>query len=286
MVSMLSDAQALLVCPQCGSAWDEQASGPSSLVCPSRHRYDAARQGYVNFLTGRGSRFTPDSAEMVLARERFLAAGHYAPIAGALAEACAGLPEGAALLDAGAGTGYYLAAVLAAVGEAAGRRRPRAVALDLSPHALRRAAKVPGVAAVVWDLWRPLPLADASVDAVLDVFAPRNLPEFARVTRPGGLLCVVTPLPGHLAELRRLLPMLDVPEGKAEALGREASELYEPVSRSQSVVGLTLTREAAVDAALMGPAGHHHAREELLARVGEGPFSVTAAVELSVLRRR
>ena len=285
MGTMLSDAQDLLLCPQCGSAWDGGESRASSLVCLSGHRYDAARQGYVNFLTGRGSRFTPDTAEMVLARERFLAAGHYAPAADALAHACAALPDDAAVLDAGAGTGYYLAAVLAAH-RADARRRARAVALDLSPHALRRAAKIPGVAAVVWDLWRRLPLADASVDAVLDVFAPRNLPEFARVTRTGGLLCVVTPLPGHLAELRGRLPMLDVPEGKAEALEREASEDWEPVSRTRLSFALPLTREAAVDLALMGPAGHHHSRDELLAVLGDEPVAATAAMELSVLRRR
>ena len=277
---MLSDAQALLVCPHCGSGWNAPASGPKALVCTAGHRFDAARQGYVNFLTGRGSRFTPDTPAMVRARERFLAAGHFAPAARALAEACADLPDDAALLDAGAGTGYYLAAVLGA------RRRARAVALDLSPHALRRAAKLPGVAAVVWDLWRPLPLADESVDAVLDVFAPRNLPEFARVTRPGGLLCVVTPLPGHLAELRGKLPMLGVPAGKAEALEREAGPLFEAAARRPVEMPLSLTPEEAADLALMGPAGHHADRDEVLALLGPGPVEATGSVELSVLRRR
>ena len=280
MVAMLSDASALLLCPHCGAGWDGAASGPRSLVCAAGHRFDAARQGYVNFLTGRGSRFTPDTPAMVQARDRFLAAGHFAPAAEALAEACAELREDACVLDAGAGTGYYLAAVLGA------RRRARAVALDLSPHALRRAARLPGVAAVVWDLWRPLPLADASVDAVLNVFAPRNLPEFARVTRPGGLLCAVTPLPEHLAELRDRLPMLDVPAGKADALERGAEDLYEPVARHSITMPLSLAPEDAADLALMGPAGHHAAREEVLARLGDGPVEATGAVELSVLRRR
>ena len=280
MVAMLSDAHALLVCPHCRARWDSSASGPRSLVCTEGHRFDAARQGYVNFLTGRGSRFTPDTPAMVQAREHFLEAGHFAPAAEALADACAALPEDAALLDAGAGTGYYLAAVLGA------RRRARAVALDLSPHALRRAAKLPRVAAVVWDLWRPLPLADGSVDAVLDVFAPRNLPEFARVTRPGGLLCVVTPLPEHLAELRDRLPLLGVPAGKADALEREAGESYEPVARRRITMPLALAPEEAADLAVMGPAGHHTDREEVLAQLGPGPVEATGAVELSVLRRR
>lgn len=285
MGAMLADAVDLLICPHCGADWDPDASGPRVLVCAEGHRYDAARQGYVNLLTGRGSRSTPDTADMVAARERFLAAGHYAPIAEALAEACSGLPEDAAILDAGAGTGYYLAAVLDRLA-AGGRRRARAIALDLAPHALRRAARLDGVTALVWDLWRPLPVAAGVVDAVLDVFAPRNLAEFARITRPGGLLLAVTPLPEHLAELRVRLPLLGVPEGKAEALEGSAAEHYELQSRAQLRVPLLLDPAAAADLAQMGPAGHHTDRDELERLAGTAELAATAAVELSVLRRR
>ena len=63
---------------------------------------------------------TADTTEMVADRAAFLGAGHYAPLASALgdlaladlaAEASADL-GGPAMLDSGAGTGYYLAAVL------------------------------------------------------------------------------------------------------------------------------------------------------------------------------
>lgn len=290
MGAVLTDALDLLICPHCGTDWDPEASGPRTLVCAEGHRYDAARQGYISFLTGRGTGFTPDTAEMVAARDRFLTAGHYAPIAEALAKACEPLREDAALLDAGAGTGYYLAAVLRPRGSGApapaDARRRRGVALDLSPHALRRAAKLPGVAAVVWDLWRPLPLAAGSVDGVLDVFSPRNLPEFARVTRRGGLLCAVTPQPGHLAELRERLPLLGVPEGKAEVLEHAASKDYEMASRVPLEFPLALSPAAAEDLVQMGPAGHHTDREELERLVGGETLNATAAVELSVLRRR
>ena len=231
MGAVLTDALDLLICPLCGTDWDPGASGPRQLVCAEGHRYDAARQGYVSFLTGRGTGLTPDTAEMVTARDRFLAAGHYAPIAEALAAACAPLPAEAAILDAGAGTGYHLT-------------------------------------------------------AVLDVFSPRNLPEFARVTTRGGLLCAVTPLPGHLAELRGRLPLLDIPEGKAEALEHAASHDYQPVSREHLEFSLALSPDAAADLVQMGPAGHHTDRGELERLVGGEDLTATAAVELSVLRRR
>lgn len=278
-------AQELLRCPVCAGGWRASNPAERSLVCVAGHRFDAARQGYVNFLTGRGTRFRPDTAEMVAARERFLAAGHYEPIAAAVAGAAApafGDDDGGrgAALDAGAGTGYYLATLL--------RRTPgsRAVALDLSRHALGRAAKLPRTAAVVWDLWRPLPLPDGAVDAVLDVFAPRNFPEFARVLRQGGLACVVTPQADHLAALRDILPMLDVPSGKADDVERAAAPHFDRVEVRDVRFGLELGPEAAADVALMGPAGHHVTRADLLARLPDGPLQAEGAVEVTVLRRR
>ncbi|KHL00351.1 putative RNA methyltransferase [Sinomonas humi] len=278
-------AQELLRCPVCAGAWLASAPTDRSLVCTSGHRFDAARQGYVNFLTGRGTRFRPDTAEMVAARERFLAAGYYAPIAEALADAAAPAltdddERAGAVLDAGAGTGYYLAVLLSRVPGS------HAVALDLSRHALGRAAKLPGTAAVVWDLWRPLPLPDGVVDAVIDVFAPRNFPEFARVLRRGGLACVVTPEPDHLAALRSILPMLDVPAGKVDDVERAAAAHFDRVEVRGVRFGLELDPQAAVDLALMGPAGHHVARADLLARLPDGPLQAEGAVQVTVLRRR
>lgn len=260
-------------------------------MCTAGHRFDAARQGYVNFLTGRGTQFTPDTADMIAARERFLSAGHYEPIAAAVADAVSPVlrrgggtdDDGAstgAVLDAGAGTGYYLEAVLSRV------PGTLAVAVDLSRHALGRAAKLPGTAAVVWDLWRPLPLRDSAVDAVLDVFAPRNFPEFARVLRPEGLACIVTPQPDHLATLREALPMLDVPSGKAAALVDAAGPDFERVELRDVRFELDLDREAATDAALMGPAGHHSSRDEVRALLPAGLLHTEGAVEVTVLRRR
>src|SRR5579859_2681036 len=122
MEAMSFPAEELLRCPVCAGPWATHADDGRghSLVCAIGHRFDAARQGYINFLTGRGTRYVPDTAAMVAARERFLGAGHYAPIADAVADAAAralarrgAQPSGtgdddgalAAVLDAGAGTG-------------------------------------------------------------------------------------------------------------------------------------------------------------------------------------
>ena len=72
-----------------------------------------------------------------------------------------GQPDpGALVLDAGTGTGCYLAGVLDALPAATG------LGLDVSKPALRRAARAhPRAGAVLADLWRPLPVADAAAAA-------------------------------------------------------------------------------------------------------------------------
>lgn len=111
---MLTDVVDLLVCPQCRVREVESGLGlgetDRSLWCDRGHSFDVARQGYVSLLTGDGGKFTGDSAEMVTAREKFLGAGHFEPIAAAVSAAVP--PESDVVLDVGVGTGYYLAGVL------------------------------------------------------------------------------------------------------------------------------------------------------------------------------
>ena len=97
------------------------------LRCGEGHSFDISRQGYVNLVPGPG-----DSAEMVDARENFLAAGHFARLSAALAEATRGVPARGAVVDIGAGTGHHLARVLDALPERIG------LALDALAAALRR----------------------------------------------------------------------------------------------------------------------------------------------------
>ena len=167
----LTDIVDYLICPVCGDALslDGRVVG-----CPRGHVFDVARQGYVSLLTGSQAPGTADSTAMVTAREAFLGAGHFDPLAEAVAGACR--TEARVVADAGAGTGHYLSRVLDHLPEAVG------MALDVSKHAIKRAARAhPRLGAVVADVWRPLPVRDGAVDTLLNVFAP---PKWGRV-RPG-----------------------------------------------------------------------------------------------------
>lgn len=224
-----------------------------SLRCVNGHSFDIARQGYVNLLHAKVTASTADTAEMVAARAEFLGAGHYAPLAEAIVRAVTaeGSQKGL-VVDAGAGTGYYLARVLDASPAASG------LALDLSGLALRRAARAhPRAGAAVWNLWEPLPLADGCAAAVLNVFAPRNGAEYRRVLAPGGILVVVTPTEAHLAELADLTPMLAVDPDKRRRVSDALDEHFEHLRDEEVTWKLALNADEARALIRMGPNAHH-----------------------------
>lgn len=235
-----------LRCPVCGA--DLSPVDRLVLGCASGHRHDVNKRGYISLLGG--SKHVGDSAAMLDARDLVLESGLYAPIARAVADA---VPAAASrILDAGAGTGHYLRAVLTAHSEATG------LAMDLSSAAVARASRSSDrIDGLVADTWRPLPVRDDACDAVLDIFAPRNLPEFARVLRRGGSLIVVVPRAAHLNSLRATTSMLDVPADKADDVIATAEPLYALLTREH--VSQPLPVDDAIRSALvgMGPSAHH-----------------------------
>ncbi|MEV5743628.1 putative RNA methyltransferase [Microbispora rosea] len=266
---VLADVIDHLVCPACRTAV-HLAEG--SVRCAHGHSFDVARQGYVNMLTRPAG--TADTPAMVAARARFLEAGHYAPLAGRLARLC----EGAAVVaDAGAGTGYYLAAAL---GDAAA-----GIALDVSKHALKRAARAhPRIGAVVADVWRPIPVGDDRVDVLLNVFAPRNAEEFARVLRPGGSLVVVTPGPGHLSPLVERLGLLSVDEDKDRRLEDTLGGRFARVGEETEEIALSLGHDEVGAVVGMGPSAWHTRPEELAAKIDALPDPVPVTASFHITR--
>ncbi|MBS1845765.1 MAG: methyltransferase domain-containing protein [Actinobacteria bacterium] len=268
----------ILRCPVCGEGLGRVES---SLRCPRRHSFDIARQGYASLLSG-GQARSGDDAAMARARIDFLAAGHYAPLRDALAGLGARSGPGAAtVLEVGCGTGYHLAGVLEALPEA------RGLGLDSSVRALRAAAKAhPHGAAASWDVFRPFPIAPASVDLALDVFAPRNPAEFHRVLRPEGRLIVARPDGDHLAELRRRVKgMVDVDPEKEERLERALDPHFEPLETERISYPLSLTDEEAGALLRMTPSARHLSAQDLATLDAAAlPTEATVSVLATVYR--
>ncbi len=264
---MIDGALPYLRCPVCGKTL---MRAERALRCPLGHSFDLARQGYADLSGGRMPH-SGDTAEMVADRVDFLAAGHYDFIAEALAAA----GGGELIVDAGVGTGHYLARVLDAEPGATG------LGLDVSKPALRRAARShPRAAAVLADLWRPLPVADASAAVILNVFAPRNGPEFRRILRPDGRLLVVTPAADHLRELIAAHGLIQVDPDKAARVGTALGTHFTADRTVALRRELHLTGTEAGTLIGMTPSARHVPAGTL----PDTAVTVTAAVDLTVYR--
>jgi 23S rRNA (guanine745-N1)-methyltransferase len=279
-VSALIEVLPVLRCPVCGQPLHLAGQ---AVRCPNGHSYDVARQGYLNLATGRRGPGTGDTAEMIAARDRWLGAGHYLPIAAALAGLIHDFvpQEPAPVAENGGGTGYYLAQVLDELADRAG------ICLDLSVPALRRAARAhPRLAAVGADAWQRLPFADASLSGVLSVFAPRNRPEIARCLVPGGVFAVVTPLPAHLAEVTGALGMIGIAPEKQVRLEAQLED-FELAAERQVSFPLSLLHEHLADLVLMGPSAHHLTATGLATRLAQlpEPVPLTVSVRICAYRR-
>ena len=277
---MLRDVVGFLRCPLCEGAL---AIGEGSLACPSGHGFDIARQGYVNLLPGDARPGTADTAEMVAAREAFLAAGHFEDIAAAVASECERAAGDGPVVELGAGTGYYLAHALGRLPHTDG------IALDVSKHAARRAAAAhPRIGAVVCDAWRPLPLRTGVAAVVLSVFSPRNGAEMRRILRDDGVLVTVTPTSAHLRELVGAAGLLSVDSRKEERLEEQLDPFFEPLRRLEVAAALSLGHADLERLIRMGPSARHVDPATARARVAAlpDPAAATAAVTVRTHRPR
>ncbi|MGV0435267.1 methyltransferase domain-containing protein [Corynebacterium ureicelerivorans] len=265
------------------------ADGFTRLVSESGHSYDVAKQGYVTLAAGKGIGHEGDSLEMVNSRETFLSNGHFAPFVEAVSDAVADVVERAAgdadpiVMEAGAGTGYYLAHTLDLIEGA------RGVGLDVSVPAAKHLAKShPRVGAVVADVWEQLPIRTGSVHALAVVFAPRNPAEFARVLVDGGEAVMLVADQGHLDELREPLGILGVEDGKIERLVAQSAGHLAPAADPELIeFPMQLGRDAIAAQVGMSPSARHLDPEVLQARLAELPqqMEVTARAQLVRMRK-
>lgn len=267
--------------------------------CAAGHSYDIAKQGYTHLLPvqHKRSRDPGDSKAMVAARQRFLNAGHYQPIADAVARAVlARRPVAGPLhcLDAGCGEGYYLRQLAKAGTEEASLSL---LGLDISKWAVLSAAKqnkgavkqervlqsnVQEEAGATWVVATNanLPVQSGSLDCVVCLFGFPVYSEFVRVLKAGGMLVQADAGPDHLRELREVI----YPNLKPE---RERSEAAPEglIRRESESIRYSLTLDsAAVIADLLAMTPHlYRASAEGRARA-EALDSLTVTVDVRLTR--
>lgn len=254
-----------------------------AFVCPNRHSFDLAREGYVNLLLAnqKGSPEPGDSVEMVRSRRRFLDLGHYEPLAELLTEIVAELSEvmtGRQLevLDSGCGEGYLLARLSESLSRRGVSGRLRGI--DVSRPAVRAAAMRDRALCLAVASVHQLPLGDGSLDLVLRVLAPADASEFRRVLSPRGHLITVTPGPDHLLALRQL-----VYESPRSRSAEPPPEGFSLVRAERLAFPLRLTSaEERRDLLGMTPYLWHASQEAREVVVGGESLETTADFALSV----
>ncbi len=170
----------------------------TSLKCNNRHSFDLAKFGYVN-LAPQIKQSANYDKENFQNRQQILEAGFYQAILEAISDLLSNSKNAKIILDIGCGEGFYSRKLQ--------ERHPDKTfyAFDISKASVQIASKSEPNWAVNWfvgDLAR-LPIKDASMDILLDIFSPANYGEFRRVLSKDGILIKVIPTKNHLKEIRQ-----------------------------------------------------------------------------------
>ena len=170
----------------------------TSFKCCNRHSFDLAKFGYVN-LAPQIKQSANYDKENFQNRQQILEAGFYQAILDAVSDLLASSKTTKIILDIGCGEGFYSRKLQ--------ERHPDKTfyAFDISKDSVQIASKSEPNWAVNWfvgDLAR-LPIKDASMDILLDIFSPANYGEFRRVLSKDGILIKVIPTENHLKEIRQ-----------------------------------------------------------------------------------
>ena len=220
----------------------------SSLKCNNRHSFDLAKFGYVN-LAPQIKQSANYDKENFQNRQQILEAGFYQTILETISDLLTNSKTTQTILDIGCGEGFYSRKLQESHSD------KTFYAFDISKDSVQIAAKSESNWAVNWfvgDLAR-LPIKDASMDILLDIFSPANYGEFRRVLSKDGILIKVIPTENHLKEIRQMVQdqltkkdysNQDIKEHFQEHFSIQASQiasLTKPITGEQRQALLSMT---------------------------------------------
>ena len=233
-------------CPLCNKSLSLNAH---SWVCENNHHFDCAKEGYVNLLPVqfKRSKEPGDSNEMISARREFLDAGFYQPMRDKVADLMTTLlsENNCAVLDIGCGEGYYTDYFYQVLKP----KRPQIYGLDVSKVAIKYAAKRYSSIQFCVASSQRLPFCDASLNAVIRIYAPCNGDELTRVIAKEGYIITVTPAPRHLYQLKALI----YPQVHLHPLKEEEFKGFIKIAEHQVAYKMNLSGKQAFDLLQMTP---------------------------------
>ncbi|VNV09800.1 23S_rRNA m1G745 methyltransferase [Streptococcus pneumoniae] len=211
----------------------------TNFKCCNRHSFDLAKFGYVN-LAPQIKQSANYDKENFQNRQQILEAGFYQAILDAVSDLLASSKTTTTILDIGCGEGFYSRKLQGSHSE------KTFYAFDISKDSVQIAAKSEPNWAVNWfvgDLAR-LPIKDANMDILLDIFSPANYGEFRRVLSKDGILIKVIPTENHLKEIRqRVQDQLTNKEYSNQDIKEHFQEHFTILSSQTASLTKTITAE-------------------------------------------
>lgn len=211
----------------------------TNFKCCNRHSFDLAKFGYVNLVPQIKQSANYDK-ENFQNRQQILEAGFYQAILDAVSDLLASSKTTTTILDIGCGEGFYSRKLQESHSE------KTFYAFDISKDSVQIAAKSEPNWAVNWfvgDLAR-LPIKDANMDILLDIFSPANYGEFRRVLSKDGILIKVIPTENHLKEIRqRVQDQLTNKEYSNQDIKEHFQEHFTILSNQTASLTKTITAE-------------------------------------------
>ncbi|HFN0380020.1 TPA: putative RNA methyltransferase [Streptococcus pneumoniae] len=211
----------------------------TNFKCCNRHSFDLAKFGYVN-LAPQIKQSANYNKENFQNRQQILEAGFYQAILDAVSDLLASSKTTTTILDIGCGEGFYSRKLQESQSE------KTFYAFDISKDSVQIAAKSEPNWAVNWfvgDLAR-LPIKDANMDILLDIFSPANYGEFRRVLSKDGILIKVIPTENHLKEIRqRVQDQLTNKEYSNQDIKEHFQEHFTILSSQTASLTKTITAE-------------------------------------------
>ncbi|MDF7798324.1 methyltransferase domain-containing protein [Pontiellaceae bacterium B1224] len=276
---MKISAPSPILCPVCGAPLLPQEK---MYGCKNGHPFNVAKEGYVNLLLShqRKSKTPGDDPEMVMARRRFFDSGAY----DGLTEAVSRFPmfgkDEVSILDSGCGEGHLLGAL-------SNQYSGFFCGIDISKKAVQVASKRHKKATwLVANGMRDIPIADASMDVILSILAPRNNEEFSRILKPDGALIIGVPGPNHLIELRQQLQFTsgDFKE-KADQAAEKCAPQFIETNRESLSFKQTLCKEQIADLIRMTPLFWRSGEEAKASVMELDQLEVTISFTLLTMKR-
>ena len=317
----------LFICPICQSplhpAADTWRCDGSLHPKNTTHPFDVARQGYVNLLPvhQKKSKAPGDSQSSIIARQRFLAAGHYQPLKNVIIEQMTALlpiqtiitaaeNDKSRWLDIGCGEGYYTQAM------AQQGTIDTLIAADISKPAVAECAKMSKANGNLWyqqdhhkndnnehnnknnkektavyplvTSAAHLPLRAHRMQGISSIFSP-ILPEiFAEMLAQDGYLIIAKPDIGHLMSLREAL-FDSVREHDSDKFLPTLAPFFNLISTHHVSTDLSLSAADLADLLTMTPYAYRarlENRQALLASTETTPFTTEAKFVVYILQKK